>query len=248
MEPVRTELTYSYEPSDFFEAATTVALRYGNATFVDGEVVLTLLAHRQISHEQEPEFTEAVRTTLRCRQLISNRKFSLTGPRITHVDAKGNRNYVMLIESRRLEIRGNPVDLRLTSSSEAVLVDSKKERIRDETALTIQLAQNAEKTPTLCLMLDSYDRSLKDISNALVHLYEVRDAMASEFGGEKKACKRLGIKPADWDTLRRLANHEPISEGRHRGKQPPSRIAAPDELKEARTIAKIIIESYAKLK
>jgi hypothetical protein len=97
-------------------------------------------------------------------------------------------------------------------------------------------------------MLDSYDRSLKDISNALVHLYEVRDAMASEFGGEKKACKRLGIKPADWDTLGRLANHEPISEGRHRGKQPPSRNAAPDELKEARTIAKIIIESYAKLK
>lgn len=247
MDPVGTELAYSYEPADFFEAPTTVALPGGTATFAAGEVVLTLVAPRDMSHEQAAALTDEVRTTLRIRQLLAGRAFSLTSPRITHFDATGRRHLVMLAEAGRFEIRGYPVDFRVTSASGSILRDTKAERIRDETAFLAAVAPKAASAVPLRQMLDSYGRSLEDVPNALVHLYEIRDTAATQLGGDSAARERLNITRADWNALGRLANHEPFAEGRHRGHQIVTRNATPAELDQARAIARAIIESFARI-
>jgi len=64
----------------------------------------------------------------------------------------------------------------------------------------------------------SYETALADPENALVHLYEVRDAVVTHFGSETNTRKVLGVSKTQWSDFGRLANDEPVREGRHRGK------------------------------
>ncbi len=59
----------------------------------------------------------------------------------------------------------------------------------------------------------------------------------------------LGITKRDWSELGRLANIEPLSQGRHRGKNLGAiRDATAEELGKARALAKSMIEAYMRLK
>lgn len=81
--------------------------------------------------------------------------------------------------------------------------------------------------------------------NELVHLYEIRDALAKRFGGEKGARSALGITRAQWSELGRLADAEPILQGRHSGAHFGSlRDATAAELSSAREIGRGMIEAY----
>jgi hypothetical protein len=87
-----------------------------------------------------------------------------------------------------------------------------------------------------------------DPDNELVHLYEIRDAAAKHYGGKAPALKALGIPQAEWNELDRLANAEPLREGRHRGKHNPGlRKATKEERTQARAIARSIIRAFAAL-
>lgn len=85
--------------------------------------------------------------------------------------------------------------------------------------------------------------SVKDPDNELVHLYEIGDALAKKFGDAVRA--KLGITRAQWSRFGRLANNEPLRQGRHRGKNAGNlRDATEGELQEARGIARTMIEAY----
>jgi hypothetical protein len=246
MAPETTDLAYSYEPTDFFEASTTITLRSGCAKFDAGEVVLTLSRPRLVGHAEAPAFTHEVRAALRTRQLLTGRCFSLLGPRITHQDAEGHRHHVMLAETGRFELRGFPVDIHIQDTSGATIRDTKAERIREETTFFGEVAPKASANPELSRMLESYGRSFEDPANALVNLYEIRDAATTHFQTEATARARLKVSRDDWSALGRLANDEALREGRHRGQQAALRPATPDELAQARRIARRIIESFAR--
>jgi hypothetical protein len=78
-----------------------------------------------------------------------------------------------------------------------------------------------------------------------VHLYEIRDALSQHFGGGSAATAALQISSAQWSRLGQLSNNEPLTQGRHRGKQlGVLRDATNAELTEARDIARAMIESY----
>jgi hypothetical protein len=94
-------------------------------------------------------------------------------------------------------------------------------------------------------MLKSYDDAVNDPGNELVHLYEIRDSTAKHFGGESIARNVLNISGSRWSKLGRLANDEPLKQGRHRGKNPGAlRDATEEELREARKIARELVVAY----
>lgn len=82
----------------------------------------------------------------------------------------------------------------------------------------------------------------------MVHLYEIRDSLSDRFGGGKRVEQELGISAAEWSDFGKLANNEPVREGRHRGKDLGIlRNATIDELARARKFAKNLILKYLKL-
>ena len=94
-------------------------------------------------------------------------------------------------------------------------------------------------------MLKSYGDAVNDPGNELVHLYQIRDSIAKQFGGESRARNVLGISQRQWSRLGKLANDEPLKQGRHRGKNPGAlRDATEEELREARSIARELVEAY----
>jgi hypothetical protein len=96
-------------------------------------------------------------------------------------------------------------------------------------------------------MLRSWSRSTSDPGNELLHLYEVRDALAKHCSGEKGARAALGISGGDWSYIGRLADAEPIEQGRHRGRHPFRRNATGAESEKARNIIRKWIIAQANI-
>jgi hypothetical protein len=95
---------------------------------------------------------------------------------------------------------------------------------------------------------DPYIRvALHDRVDDQAHLYEIRDALRVKFGNEHAVRAKLGITCSELAEFRRIANNEPLRQGRHRGKNAGKlRDATEDELQEARRVARKMIEAYLK--
>jgi hypothetical protein len=98
--------------------------------------------------------------------------------------------------------------------------------------------------PVIKGMVDSYNTAINDPKNELIHLFEIPDAAKKHFGRGVTACAALNFKLNDWNRLSKLANYEPLEQGRHRGTHHGAlRPATEEELVEARTIARRIVEA-----
>lgn len=94
-------------------------------------------------------------------------------------------------------------------------------------------------------ILSFYKTSVHDPSNELIHLYDIWEALKTRFDGQSAVLTALGVSDSDRRALGKLANDEPIRQGRHRGaKISDLRDATEAELDEARKIARIMIEAY----
>jgi hypothetical protein len=81
----------------------------------------------------------------------------------------------------------------------------------------------------------------------LVHLYEIRDALKTKFGGDGETRDALAISRKTWSRFGNLADHEPLRQSRHRGIHTGTlRDATKSELNEARDIARGMIEAYGR--
>jgi len=93
-------------------------------------------------------------------------------------------------------------------------------------------------------ILESYRTAIDNPKKELSHLYEIRDAF-KELGSDEHVKNLLDLSKTKWSTFGRLANHEPLIEGRHVGQSPgPLRHATEAELTEARSIARHFIQRY----
>ena len=137
------------------------------------------------------------------------------------------------------------VDIVMTDKDGNVISDSRRERIQKKQGLAELAEKHRWKDPFLTSMLKSYSDAVNDPGNELVHLYQIRDSLSKQFGGESKVRNILGIGQTQWSRLGKLANDEPLKQGRHRGKNPGAlRDATEEELKEARSIARELVEAY----
>ena len=221
----------------------------GEVVFRDGLARLTLaVPANPVSTELVEKSFFSIRTVLQARQLLTRQSFNLTGPNITHERADGGRDITIIAGTGELKLTGFAVDIRVTASDGTVVRDSKAERLAHDRIFLQRLATAAATSPTVKQMLESFSNSVSDPDNELVHLYEVRDAAVEHFGSESAARKALGVSKSEWGTLGRLANDAPLKQGRHRGKQIKGvRDATNEELQQARTIARRILESLARV-
>jgi hypothetical protein len=196
---------------------------------------------RSLSQDAKSE----LQSVFQARQLIVHRSFKLEAPSVTRHRSDGGRDAVALVEAARSEWHVGRIDVVVRDATGRVTRDTRAGRVASETARLQLLAAKLPESETLRRMLQSYSRAVEDPGNELVHLYEVRDAVDSHFGGHAAARSALGLTAAEWNHLGMLANAKPVREGRHRGRQPSLRHATKEELADARRIALRMIEAFA---
>lgn len=158
----------------------------------------------------------------------------------------GKKHYTLFAETGHYTLIGGDVHFLHKDSSGNVIYDSKAEEKLAELKLGELLAKHGNDA-TVKAILSSYTASINDLSDELIHLYEIKDALISRFGGENKAKKTLGISEKDWSPLGKFSNQSDLKQGRHRGKSIGAlRDATSEELTAARKAAQNMILAYLK--
>jgi hypothetical protein len=237
-------LQWVYSPPNFFEDPFAIRRNEYEITIENGKVAAKMSPEFYKSNSRiQDEIKGALENLFRGAELFSHKAADLKYDCMLEQHEDGYKDfYDTLTEHMRA---GEVVDFVLKNQDGKVAGDSRRERIEKLQELA-ELAQRiGEKDLLAKSLLASYHNSLLDPGNELVHLYEIRDAIAKNFGGEKQACTSLTISSREWSELGRVANNEPLKQGRHRGKFIENlRDATQEELLETRAIAQAIVIAY----
>lgn len=239
-------LKWTYTPNDFFEEVEGIT---GNGYVLTiGEGLAEATIEPEI-YESDPTIAEKIHTELESRflavQLFELRQFQLqVRPNITLPDGATSHTLYAdnIISAAHVFDR---VDILIRDPDGTVIGDTKRDRIDKKRRLAELVARHAQNDSTLAAMVNSFDASISDPDNFLVRLYEIRDALQKKFRGQKEAQEATDISNSNWRELGRLADSEPLRQGRHRGKNVGQlRDATRDETETAFSIARDMIEKY----
>lgn len=236
------ELKWSFNPPSFFtedsEVSTdqfTVCITAGTAyARCSGELYDADPGIRQ-------SMEEAVVARLRARLMFTNSCYELSGATITRFHSDDRKGVILEVKPGELKIVPQTLGIRL-GQGQGRVVDSIQEQARKENEVS-ELIWRHWTDSTLQLLLDAIDRANRNPSTALVHFYEVREALAVRFGGEKTAKKEIGMA-GSWSELGRLCNKVPVLQGRHSGSATELRDATLGELDKAKRIARDMVDGY----
>jgi hypothetical protein len=239
-------LQWEFSPRGYFEETVTIAGQDYTMTIEDGQVLARI---NSMVYEANPQMRQALHDALDARflavQLLTHRPYELSRSTMTRVNPDGRKDVFIEAQPGCIAISGCVADVRITDKDGNVVSDSKRGRVEKKKSLAESVASLCDNDALLVSLLHSYDAAVRDPNNELVYLYEIRDALASRFGGESATRSLLGLSGRDWSRLGQLCNNEPLRQGRHRGKTSgPLRDATEGELSEARGIARTMIETY----
>lgn len=241
----KTEFDFHYEPADFFEAPVALALKHGNLSAENGKALYVLsIPVDPLPEGLREEVRGEVERVFKLRQMLVRRPFEVQGPNLTQYSQGGGGRTIYVGTAETLCMAGT-VDVVVKNAAGIVTHDSRAERIAAHNAFITSLLPKLGDG-VLLAMVNSFCKATEDLDNELVHLFEVRDAAESLFGGPMAARAALTVPRRDWDDLGRIACDEPLRQGRHRGIHATRlRDATPEELERARSVARKIIEAYA---
>ena len=239
--PALLTLEWSYTPADFFEAPVDYAAPNYTVHIENGRVVAAFATDQpdgvfpSVHDELEARFLGA--------QPFRNKPFQLSGYGTKRVRPDGT-SVMGISVGATLHAMVGTVDIVIRDADGNVTSDTKADRIKATNELAERAAKHISDSVAAAL-LKSYNEAINDPPNELTHLYEIRDALSKKFGGDKNARSTLSISKDEWSRFGKLANDEPLYEGRHRGENVGQlRHAAESELEEARTIARKMILAY----
>jgi hypothetical protein len=241
--PAPLTLEWSYTPADFFEAPVDYAAPNYTVHIENGRVVATFAT------DQPDSVFPGVHNGLEARflgaQPMRNKPFQLSGYKTRRTRSDGSA-----VVSVSAGITGHAqvgaVDIVIRDAAGNVTSDTKADRVKATNELA-QLVAKHINDPLAAALLKSYNTAINDSSNELTHLYEIRDALSNKFGGERNTCSILNVSKNECSRFGRLANDEPLYEGRHRGENVGQlRHAMESELAEVRGIARKMILAYLK--
>jgi hypothetical protein len=240
------ELDWKFSPPDYFEEAIEISRQDYTMTIADGQV------HAKIDsaiYEAKPDMREGLHDALNDRflgvQLLTHRPYELCRPTMTRVHPDGRKDLFVDVQGLQVVACVGTVDIQVTDKDGNVIADSKRDRIEKKKSLAELVTSHRATDTLLASLLRSYAAAVRDPNNELVHLYEIREALSTKFGGENATRTALGISAPQWSRLGQLCNNEPLRQGRHRGKTGGAlRDATDGELTEARCIARAMTEAY----
>ena len=238
-------LKWTFSPEDYFEEDVNFPSKYGEYQVTNGKVELHIPSEKYPSdHSLRMQIHAELDARFLAAQVLAHRQYSLDKPDIVRLHPDGRRDVFGFPEGGVFKVTVAAIDVVYTDGQGNVIRDTKRERI-DQRNNFAQLSGRFSNDPVASKMLRSYSAAVNDPGNELVHLYEIRDALSSHFGGETEAKKAIGVSNPKWSEFGKLANGLPLIQGRHRGKPPgPLRDATSDELSAAREIARMMIEGY----
>lgn len=237
-------LQWNFSPPDYFEVPVIISRDDYQVTIQDGKVEATM---EPGVYEGNPAIKDLIEDALNHRfcgvQLLSHEAYQLSYIGRVHLHPDGHKDFFKTLNDT--VVFGAKIDMVVTGEDGNVIFDSREERIERKTELA-NLAEKCGSSDGLAKsLLASYHAAVRDPDNELVHLYEIREALAKEFGGAKRVCDELGISRSKWSKLGSLADNKPIKQGRHRGRFTAGlRDATENELEEARGIASTLILAY----
>jgi hypothetical protein len=242
----RTELVWAYIPVAYFEEKYVASGSDYDLAIEEGRAVAVLRVPQDpVPADLEARIEAHVKSVFLVRQVQNRREYSLERASVFQYVA-GAKNVTVRAGTGTLRIDGGQLDFVHRDAAGNIVRDSKAERIAANDAFVNTVAPKLSRSPTLHAALTSFSRSISDPADELVHLYEVRDALAKHYGSEDAARAGLGISKTEWQRLGILANAAPLEEGRHRGKHIKGRRNATQaELDEARTLTIKWITAFA---
>lgn len=240
-------LEWTFSPPDFFEEQ--INLKRDDYDLVIGRGKIEARINAEVHEKNPSSVRDDIHHALNDRflgvQLLTHKPYELSKPSMYRVYPDGHKHYFIHVESGVLFMSAGTADLTHIDKDGNVIRDTKAERIRKMKSLADLAEKYCRADTTVASLLKSYKMAVTDPINELVHLYEIRDALAKKFNGEKPTQKALNISSTQWSRLGQLANNEPLKQGRHRGKSLGKlRDASEAELKEARNITRGFIEAY----
>lgn len=243
-EPHVVELTWVFEPPDYIEQALDLPLDGCTVSIGNGSVTARIpSASFDANEKTEQQVDDAVRRWFMGVQLTKLHPFSLRGPGMARVFPDGRRHAYARISGIAAQAAVGQVDVRVMDAQGCVVRDTKQERLDRMKSFGDRCAALGGD-PVLDAMVRSFNASMSDPANALVHLYEVRDAIRDRFKPQR-VVDALGLAVDHWDRMQELCCSLPLQQGRHRGLFPNAlRPATDGELQEARSIALNMIERY----
>jgi hypothetical protein len=238
-------LEWAFSPADYFEEPSEIHRDNYTMTIANGKVEARV---ESPVYDKDPSLRQALHDALTGLflgvQLLVHKPFTLSGPTVIRLNPDGQRDIQVELDPIGIKL-GISMEIQVLDKDGKVLRDSRRERIEKKKSLAARVENLRAKDPLLAALLQSYDKAVRDPDNELVHLYEIRDALSKRFGEGNAARLALGISSGAWTRLGKLANDEPLRQGRHRGKSAGTlRDATDSELVEVRNIARSMIESY----
>lgn len=239
-------LEYSYTPTNYFEGPLYDEREQFYIEIDAGKIRAIL--KKSDNTTDFLKISEEIENYFRAIQIITHRKYSLSSYTLYKERPDGGKHINIFIPTGRLELVGQVPDITITRPDGIAVKDTKRERLEEEKKWTELLAKFRNKDKTVQKIINSYSSAVNDPANELIYLYEIRDSLSERFGGEKRVEKALSILATEWSDFGKLANKEPVQQGRHRGKNLGTlRNATGEELFKARGFSKKLILEYLKL-
>lgn len=176
-------------------------------------------------------------------QPLKHSAYELSESTITRIHSDGRKDYELRPQCAVFTFTGYPPEIQITDKNGNVVYNSKNDQIeREKNLMNLVVKHNTDSL--LKKLHQSYYAAVRDSSNELVHLFEIREALDEKFKGKKNATKILNIKN-EWDSIGTLCNNREIKQGRHRGQHLGTLTdATEEELNKARNSAKNMIFAY----
>jgi hypothetical protein len=245
---LRVTINWQFEPADYFEAPYKSTFDEVPIEIEDGKIVAELEAS---NYEADPGIRDRLRSHVEGLfegvKVLSHRDYRIGLGSVEKNRPDGGRDISIAVEPARAVATAGSPDIKVTDAEGNVVTDTRQKRIAAKKEYAELIASRRGSDQTLDAMLESYSNAVRDPDDELVHLFEIREALVARFRSEGSARQTLGLSSRKWSTLGRLANDEPLNQGRHRGRQAPHlRDASPEELEDARSIAREMIVLYIK--
>jgi hypothetical protein len=242
----KVRLEWTFSPEDYFEEPLLVDTNDYTLEIVEGRAIAVLSADRYDQNEQIREgIHEHIRTLFLGVQVVTYQAFKLSGPSLHRVDGAGRDSTTVFLKPAALKASVGTLGIKATDAAGRVIVDTRSERVSKKRRLAELASSHRPNDSAASALLDSYGAAIDDPDNEFIHLFEIEEALACRFKGEEAAYRALQISRSRWKRLRILANVEPVRQGRHRGQHLAGlRDATPQELEEARLIARELVEAY----
>jgi len=243
---VKIELEWSYKPSDYFEEKIVLDRENYCIEIENGRIIAEMDANFFDSITGLYDLlTRKLKDYFRGALPIRWRVFEISIGSINRKWPNRRQDTALQVQVAELIFAGENADLYHTDTNGKATGDTRRARIEATKTLAELSSCQAPTDSTVRTILDSFDAAVRYPGSELVYLFEVFAAVQTRFRGEGKARKVLGIHRKKRSRLTKLADEEPLNQGRHRGKFAGKlRDATANELNEARTIARDMYEKY----